>query len=191
MRDVTCVILAAGISSRYGAEKLTLPFGDGTMLDAVLQACEGFPRVVVTSPRVIEAVVRLQHDDGAAFQVLANHAPSRGMVHSLRLANAAIPAEHAIAVLLGDKPLIRAELLHTLLAHRDEADVVYPVRSGVAGHPVIFSAKARSLIPQLPDGDNIRLLRDDPQLTRCALETDDEGAFADVDTEEDYRDLLR
>ena len=50
MRDATCVVLAAGLGTRMGGDKLTKPFGDGMILDAVLAACEGFPTVVVASP---------------------------------------------------------------------------------------------------------------------------------------------
>jgi len=181
MRDVTCVVLAAGRATRMGREKLSLPFGDGTMLDAVLAACTVFPTVVVATPGL--AVPKRR-----SLRVVLNDQPERGMAHSLRLANAEVPKSHALAVLLADKPLVNAALLQRLL-DAPGADVVFPVRGTIPGHPVIFSARARELIESLPDGDTLRLLREDVRLTRFALPTEDDGAFVDVDTEEDYRAL--
>jgi CTP:molybdopterin cytidylyltransferase MocA len=190
MREATCVILAAGLGTRMAGEnKLLRPFRDGTILDAVLDACSGFPCVVIASSAIVSAVPRLRRFAPTLGMTNVNDAPERGMAHSLRLANREVPAEHRIAVLLGDKPLVSGALVRNLLAV-DDADVVYPVRSGVPGHPVIFSPRARALIDALPDGDTLQRLRDDPSLTRHGVPVDDDAAYADVDTEEDYRGLL-
>jgi CTP:molybdopterin cytidylyltransferase MocA len=70
-------------------------------------------------------------------------------------------------------------------------DVVFPVRAGIPGHPVAFSARARGFVAALPDGDRLSDLRDDSRLERRTLPVEDEGAFADIDTEEDYRRVVR
>lgn len=195
MRDVTCVVLAAGLATRMGRAKLALPFGEGTILDAVLAACKGFPMVVVASEAVMEAVLRLRDAPHRSAQddirkgFILNREPERGMTHSLRLAHRAVPPDRTIAVLLGDKPLVRAELVASLTAI-DDADVAYPIRRGVPGHPVVFSPRARALIDGLPDGDTLHLLRDDPSLVRRAVEIDDQGAYVDVDTEDDYQGIV-
>jgi len=111
------------------------------------------------------------------------------MAHSLRLANAAIDPDHAIAVLLGDKPLVSAGLVERMVGELGENDVVYPVRGGTPGHPVVFSPFARALIVALRDGDTIHMVRDHDMLARRRIDVDDEGAYADVDTEDDYRRL--
>jgi len=183
MRDVTCVVLAAGSATRMGREKLSLPFGDGTILDAVLAACAPLPVVVVAAPG-------LAIPSRAGTHIVINDQPQRGMAQSLRLANAEIPKSHAIAVFLADKPLVSAELLQNLL-DAPEADVVFPIRAGIAGHPVIFSARARTLIESLPDGDTLQTLRNNARLSQRPVPTQDDGAFVDVDTEADYRALRR
>jgi CTP:molybdopterin cytidylyltransferase MocA len=111
------------------------------------------------------------------------------MAHSLRLANAVAPADHPIAVLLGDKPLVNAGLVERMIGELGENDVAYPVRGGAPGHPVVFSPFARALIVALRDGDTIHMVRDHEMLTRRPVEIDDEGAYVDIDTEEDYRRL--
>ena len=143
---------------------------------------------MVGTSAVTEAVPRLR--SATLGMTIANDEPERGMAHSLRLANAVIPAEHAIAVLLADKPLVTAELIERVIAGLGDADVAFPQRDGVPGHPVVFSPIARALIIALPDGDNIHLVRDNDFLERRALEIDDAGAYVDVDTEEEYRTLI-
>lgn len=184
MRDVSCVVLAAGRASRMGGEKLSRPFRSGTILDAVLDACAAYPTVVVVSPAVAQAVAR------RSLTVIVNEEPERGMSHSLQLANRVVPAEHAIAVLLGDKPLVNAELVSRVVESLGDADVAFPEREGVPGHPVVFSPFARALIIGLPDGDALHLVRDNEILVRRPIPIDDDGAYVDVDTEEAYRNLM-
>jgi molybdenum cofactor cytidylyltransferase len=149
----------------------------------VIEACAGNHVVVVASPAIAE---HLTHPD---VHVIVNDEPERGMAHSLRLANGVVPAEHAIAVVLADKPLLGSNLVTRMFDELGDADVVFPERDGVPGHPVVFSPFARALIIGLPDGDSINLVRDNEILIRRPIPLDDDGAFVDVDTEEDYRDL--
>ena len=185
---VSCVVLAAGRALRMGGGKLLLPLGAGTVLDAVLEACSGYPTVVVAAPDLAETLSRRL----ALWQrhVVVNHAPERGMSHSLRLADHAISAERAVAVLLGDKPLVTRALVERTIAALDAGtDVAFPQRDGVPGHPVVLSPRARGLIDTLRDGDTLHVLRDDPRLLRKPLPIDDDGAYVDIDTEADYRRL--
>ena len=146
--------------------------------------------VVVTSNNVINVVPRLRTPGATlGMTTVINTEPERGMAHSLRLANAVIDPDHAIAVLLGDKPLITDGLVERMFDELGENDVAYPVRRGTPGHPVVFSPFARALIVALRDGDTIHMVRDHEMLTRKKVEIDDEGAYVDVDTEEDYRRL--
>ena len=183
MREATCVVLAAGRASRMGTQKLLRPFRSGTILDAVLDACRGMDVVVVASRDVAAQIAR------PGVEVIVNDEPEGGMAHSLRLANGVISAEHSIAVLLGDKPLVSNGLISLVLDSLADTDVAFPEREGIPGHPVVFSPHARALIVALPDGDSIDLVRDAEILVRRPIAIDDEGAYADVDTDEEYDDL--
>lgn len=184
MREVTCVVLAAGSASRMGGEKLSRPFRSGTILDAVLDACRDYPTVVVASTATIEAVPRLRD-----LTTIPNDEPEKGMAHSLRLANGTIDPDSAILVLLADKPLVTPGLIAKVIEGLGDADVAFPQNAGVPGHPVAFSPVARALVVALPDGDNVHLVRDAEFLVRRPLPIQDEGAYVDVDTEEEYRRL--
>ncbi|HEY4434101.1 MAG TPA: NTP transferase domain-containing protein [Candidatus Cybelea sp.] len=173
------VILAAGLSTRMGAQKLLMCFRGKPLIEHAIEAARGWRPVLVAGGAVAEA---LRHRDD--LTLIVNSEPQRGMAHSLALADAAISPDDALIVLLGDKPLVTEGLIAALCAALAGADVAYPVhaRSGVPGHPVVFAPGARRRIATLPDGDTLHVLRGDPQLVRRPLRSEDEGAFFDVDT---------
>ena len=45
MGRISAIVLAAGSSRRMGADKLSLPWGDGTVLDAALRPFLGLPEI--------------------------------------------------------------------------------------------------------------------------------------------------
>jgi molybdenum cofactor cytidylyltransferase len=176
----TCVVLAAGLSSRFGGEKLTHApggFGAPTLLQRAIRACERFPTVVVISPRLHGLLT--QH---AAVKAVVNDRPELGMAHSLQLADAEIDRRLAIAVLPADLALIEPRDVAAIVAASHGVDVVYPRRAdGTPGHPVIFSPHARTRISSLPPGDTIRDLRDHPELTRLVPAIESPWPYTDID----------
>ncbi|MDQ2992331.1 MAG: nucleotidyltransferase family protein [Candidatus Eremiobacteraeota bacterium] len=174
----TAVILAAGTGARFGGQKLLASVDGIPMLALVLHAVSHLPIVVVAGPDLSHAV-------GANVRFIENTAPDRGMAHSLRLAHAATSEGDALLVLLADMPYMTTAIVDTILAAAGSADICYPIRDGVGGHPVYFSRAARAKIPSLPDGDTLKLLRDDPSLAIVRIELADDGAYRDVDTRAD------
>ncbi len=176
-RDARAVILAAGTSSRMGAQKLLMPFRGRPMIEHAIAAAQGWRPLAVAGAEVFDYLSG--RDD---VELVRNDEPERGMSHSLRLADRFLPEQFAVIVLLGDKPLIAPALIDAVVAAAGDADVAFPARGGEPGHPVWISLRARRRIADLPDGDTLRLLREVPDLTLRAVHTEDEGAFFDVDT---------
>lgn len=182
MKKVACanahaVILAAGTGSRFGGQKL-LSLLDGKPLIAhVVAAVAHVPTVVVGPPELEPHIY--------PARLIENLEPERGMTHSLRLANAAIDANDALLVLLADMPWITRAIVDTVIAGAGDADVCYPIRDDIGGHPVRFSARARTKIAALPDGDSLRSLRDDATLTRATIPLETDAPYRDVDTRAD------
>jgi CTP:molybdopterin cytidylyltransferase MocA len=182
-----CAILAAGRSSRMGEPKLLLPLDGAPLVARALAAAAAFPRVIVASPAL---ATRLTATPG--LTIVINDAPERGMAHSLALADAAVADRRAaLVVLLGDTPLVDAALIARLVRARGEADVAYPVRAGVPGHPVVFGPRPRAEIAALPDGDTLRHLRADPRWSRVEVPEAGDRPFLDVDTPEDLARVRR
>lgn len=165
-----------------GAQKLLLDLGGKPLFTRSVAAAAAYPRILVASADVARYVV-----PEAGLSVIVNAAPERGMTHSLALADATIAdRDAALIVLLADVPLVDAALIARIVAARGTADLAYPVRDGVPGHPVVFGPRPRAAIAGLPDGDTLRVLRADPRFTRVAVPEAAEDPYADVDLPEDY-----
>jgi CTP:molybdopterin cytidylyltransferase MocA len=160
-----------------GRAKPLLRLGEETLLERALRHCAGYPSVVVASRAVAEFA-------GAHVRCLINGEPERGMTHSLRLAHAAIDPASALLVVPADLPFLDGELI-ARVASAPQADVVYPTWNGRPGHPVRFSVAARARLAQLPEGDTLRVLRDDPALIRRSIGPVDARTQFDIDTEDD------
>ncbi len=176
-----CVILAAGRSQRMGEQKLLLRVGGKTLLDRAFQAAAAYPRIVVTSPSLASHVAAEQ-----GVTIVVNDAPERGMAHSLALADAAVhDRAAALVVLLADAPFVDAATIERVVAALGDADVAYPVRDGLPGHPVVFGPRPRTQLATLPDGDTLRTLRADRRWTRVEVPFENDRPFTDVDTPAD------
>ncbi len=175
-----------------GRPKAALSLGGRTLLERALEAAAAFPTVVVVAAAIPQDVSRIldaarRHGD---VSVVVNERAERGMSRSLGLADAAVLDRTVpLGVLLLDTPLVDAALVARVFTARGGNDVAYPVRSGIAGHPVVFGSRARAAIAELPVGDTVRALRDDPRWTRVEIEIEDDGPFLDVDTEGDFAAL--
>jgi CTP:molybdopterin cytidylyltransferase MocA len=174
---VSCVVLAAGDSTRMGFPKLVAEVNGRPLLQRTLDACAERPTLVVASPDVSAAIQNSQR-----LEVIVNESPDRGMSWSLKLADAAVAADSALLVVLGDMPYLTREVIcEVIAAYRPGIDVVVPTYRGERGHPVLLSPRARALIPQLPDGDTIRRIRDTTSLVRIEHPVDTAAVVRDVD----------
>ena len=151
---VSAVLLAAGSSRRFGGPKLLAPFRGRPLaahsLDAARRAREAglVQGVVVVTAAGDAAVAELARRTGA--MIAENEAPERGLSSSLRHGLEALgPDTGAALVMLADQPLVRVDVLASLVAAwRDgQGTFVRPSYSETPdqpGHPVLAD---RSLWP--------------------------------------------
>jgi len=174
------IILAAGFSRRMGFDKLARELGPtrGTLLAWAIRNCAGLTTIVVASRTLAESA-----SVSDASVVVVNDEPARGMTHSLRLGVAHVARSCPFAVMLADTPLVGVSDIMRLDAARigDGADVAFPQRGGVPGHPVVFGPSARDLLDGLPEGDSLRTLRGHPLLRTLAVAWSDDRPFVDID----------
>jgi CTP:molybdopterin cytidylyltransferase MocA len=163
-----------------GRQKLLETIDGRPMIWRAIDAAARWPTVVVASAAVAATLA------DASVRIVRNDEPERGMSHSLRLADAAIPPDEPIAVLLGDLPdCDSAAIARVVDAYDANVDVLVPCVGKRLGHPVVLGPAARAKIRGLPDGDTQSTVRDDPSLRRRLLDVDDARAFEDIDTEDE------
>lgn len=203
---LAAVVLAAGGSRRMGRDKLLLPWGRTTVLEATITNLRlaGIARpLVVTHGRESHLDMMMRFRDRGAVVVEHPAAEAGEMLGSLQRGLAALPAAvEAVLVLLGDQPMIGPEVIRAVLdagwraagaALASGAEgtglgrvLVVPEHVGRWGHPVLFGRDHVPELLALPQGGRPRdlLLRWQGQLTVLRVEA--EEILADLDTEADY-----
>lgn len=191
--DIAVVVLAAGWSSRMGALKPLLPFGDSTVLGHVVAtiAASGVGPAVVVVGNEGERVGAAAEACGARAVVNAEFAG--GMLTSIQAGIAALPASVIGALILPvDVPLIRSNTLAMIAgaARTDPEAVHLPVFDGRCGHPPFIPRRLFAEILAAPREASLRdiLKRHEDDTKRVPVI--DSGILRDMDYPDEYRRLL-
>ena len=190
--EIVGVVLGAGRSSRFGAPKQLLPFGDTTLLGQVVRnaGASNLDRVVVVLGRASEEL-RASVDFGRAM-VVENTAHGTGCASSLLAGmDAAGESCEALVLLLGDQPGVRAEFIDLALTEwrRERPWASVTSYRGELGHPFIFARRAFGDLRGL-HGDKAvwKLIEAYPnRILRVEI---DAALPPDVDAPEDYETAL-
>ena len=174
-----------------GRPKALLPIGDDeTFLDRITRTLvdAGLDDVVVVVGADARAI-RAAAAPRAGVRIVDNPDHERGQLTSLVAGLAAIGgnAEAALVTLI-DVPLVSTLTVRALLMEwrRRPAPIVRPVSHGRHGHPVIFD---RTLFAELRAADPRQGAKVVVRAHAAAIvevPVEDEGAFTDIDTLEDY-----
>ena len=152
---VAGVVLAAGLSSRMGTNKMLLEVGGSSLVRRTVATAlaAGLDPVLVV---VGHESARVQKElSGLRCTPVLNPEYARGIHASLKAGIAALPPQtQAAAVLLGDMPLVDAAMVRALVDtfRRGSAPLAISVYGEVIAPPIVYG---RSLFPELRqiDGD--------------------------------------
>jgi len=187
---VTGLVLAAGGSTRLGAPKQLLRYGETTLLGHVLataRVCEFDQLICVIGGSAGE--IRERVDLGGA-EVVENQHFGEGCSSSIAVALSAVDARADVLVLmLGDQPGVTAETVKTLLAGRANAPLAACAYEDGRGHPLAFDRDTFRDLETLHGDKGVWKLLD-----RHADQVVDVPVAGrtprDVDTHADYRAIL-
>lgn len=184
MADITGVLLAAGFSTRFGANKLLSDIDDQTLIAhsaAALSPCDRIVAVVRADDGMLQSEL---HTIGV--DCVLNPQPERGMGYSIACAVNATSQSAGWCLLPADMPyVLAATTLQLVAALQTGAAIAAPFYRGKRGHPVAFSQPFVDALCAL-DGDHGArsiLAQNADRLT--AIMTDDAGVLVDIDTAAD------
>jgi molybdenum cofactor cytidylyltransferase len=217
---IWAVILAAGESRRMGRQKLLLPFGDTTVVGAVVRAAQashaGRTLVVLGSDR--EAVRGELEASGPGHEAIrAEAAPlgnagvsgpgpilriefavnenyPQGMLTSIQTGLKALPADaQAAVVLLGDQPFLASRVIDEVIAAYETGrnGIVIPTFQGRRGHPVLIDIKYRDEVLAIDPAEGLRRLMLAHPDDILELGVADSNILRDLDTPEDYQEGIK
>lgn len=179
------LLLAAGESRRFGADKRLQLLADGTpMLLAVARALRSVLLRVLVVVRASDRVADQLAAEG--LELVICPAAGAGMGHSIACGVAASRDADGWLIALGDMPWVSSRSIAAVAAAlRAGATVARPVHAGVVGHPVAFSAAFGPALLRLQGDQGARgLLR---QTTVTEVPCDDPGVLRDADRPQDLR----
>jgi len=194
---IPAIVLAAGRSSRMGRAKATLPAGDGhTFLTRIVQTFldAGVDDVIVVVGHHADQIASSFAVSGLPARFVVNRAYDEGQLSSL-LAGLDVldrPGVSAILLTLVDVPLVSPATVRAVIDayHRTHAPIVRPTSGSRHGHPLLID---RALFGALRAADPAAGAKPVVRAHASAagdIAIDDEGAFVDIDTEEDYRKTI-
>ena len=176
---ITALVLAAGRSSRMGADnKLLIPVDGKPMVRHAVDAAlmSGCEHVVVVTGYMQDQVTAVL--SGTPIATVHNPDYAKGLSTSLVAGLAAVPADaDGVLVLLGDMPLVDRRLIDRMIAAFSPADgrsIVIPVANGHRGNPVLWAA---------PFMERMRFLRGD--MGAKALIAENEGQVVEIAADND------
>lgn len=187
MKKLCAIVLAAGLSTRMGTDKLLLDYHGCPMAEHILKNISAniawFGQVLVVGRRAETQALAQRY----GFTYIHNPEPERGMGRSLALGVLAAEDCGGFLFALSDMPDLKGGTLHTLCEHfaKDPARIAVPVYGGRRGNPVLFPTRLRTELVAL-DGDRGGrdiLRREQQALAR--VQVYDPGILRDIDTKDD------
>lgn len=185
LEDSVVVLLAAGLSRRYGAVgKLVADFRGQPLAQHAATTIAALP----FSRRI--AVCRTGDDDltemlaGLGFEVVRNPDTARGMGSSLAMGVEAAGAPEALVVCLADMPLVDGGHIRTLVERVTPGGIVASVEDE-RGAPTPPAAFSREYLPELLRLEGDKGARHLLQIAERVVAP--EGTLRDFDTPEDFR----
>lgn len=193
MSRIAGVVLAAGISRRFGRPKQLARLGDRTMIERIVD-------IALASAVDEVAVVLGAHADDARtalgereVRIVVNERYEEGQGTSLAAGIRALPGDvDAAVILLGDQPGVDPRVIDRVMTARrtSGASIVMAEYGLERGHPVLFGREHFPALVAL-DGDHggrevIRQHTDDV----AVVPADRESLPPDIDTEDDWRAMI-
>lgn len=189
MNDIWAIVLAAGMSTRMGTQKLLLPFDGKTIVEKVVEN--------ILNSGVINVLVVLGANYDEIAEVLKswpvktfrNENFQEGMHTSVISGVKQLPADaKAIMIFLGDQPFIPVNVSAKVVAawKNSGKGIVIPLFNGKRGHPPLYDLKFRQEILNLDPSVGLRSVALKFQNEILEVETFSPEIVRDIDTQEDY-----
>lgn len=175
--DIRGIILAGGLSSRMGSNKLTKKIDGRNIIDIVIENVKNSRLsdiVVVTGKYDISTELPKRHnqryEEGMSTSIIEGMKDYKG---------------DGVMIVLGDMPFVSSQIINRLIEEFKEGDkgIVVPCFNGKRGNPVILGRKYFSdLLNNNGDKGAREIINSNSEDVEF-IETHDEGVLRDIDDE--------
>lgn len=190
---IGAVLLAAGYSSRMVKCKSLLPLGGLRVIERGINTFRqaGIMNITVVVGHWADELIPVL--DELKVSYVFNEKYSEGMFSSIVKGVQSLPAgTKAFFLLPGDMPLVKSHSVRLLERsfNKLDADIIYPVFQKHRGHPPLIGANCFPEILLGNTNGGLRQILERREGKAYEVEVFDEGILLDLDTHEDYQQML-
>lgn len=192
----TCIVLAAGASSRMGCNKMLLPWQNRTVLSNVISNVQDagmMPLIVLGCDADAIHSEIYQSVKDPKRSIVINENWQHGMITSIQ-AGMLHGGESSYWLLHGDMPCLTSQMLVSIITSLQKVqhigyDVIFPQYNSQCGHPVWVSRALYEQILLLPAGERFKPFLKTQRWT--GVEVPYKEITMDIDTQETYVEYYR
>lgn len=186
MNKIVGILLAAGASRRFRADKLNQCLANG--VPVAVQACRNLmaasDEVVAVLRPGSEILASRLRDEGAEIVICVD--ADRGMGNSLARGITARPTAAGWLIALADMPWIAPPTIRQIAeALRCGAEIAAPSWQGQRGHPVGFAGSLKAELANLSGDAGAKAVVQAHRQQLRSIECNDPGVIRDIDTPAD------
>lgn len=187
--QVGCVIMASGISKRFGENKLLVDFQGETLIERVLKLTAGelfAKRIVVTRTKEVEELCKEKEID-----VILHEFPGRG--DAVRLGMEQMMDMDGCMFCPCDQPFLRRKSLNRIVGKFTYGEKkIFKLGSGdVQGAPVLFSKDYFNELCKLPERSGGSYVIKKYLEEVDVIEAENVTELWDIDTKDEYLKMLK
>ena len=185
----TGILLAAGLSRRFGNNKLLQPLADDTpmLIASAKNLCTTMVNCLAIVNNQMPATMVKQLEQ-LGIQVIVHHDAENGIGSSITCGIAHSAQSSGWLIALADMPFIHPDTIQQLNTKLKEgAGIVAPLYQQQRGHPVGFSTQYRDELLQLNADVGARHIIAKHHTDLTLVEVQDRGVISDIDAPADLR----
>jgi molybdenum cofactor cytidylyltransferase len=186
---ISAVVLAAGISKRFGSQKLEHFYNGKPLLQWTLDLLRKFDEKHVNKVLISSRNLDLSKFDLDGFEIVTNEEPERGLSSSVKLTISKCVKSEGILFFLGDMPKISLRVVERVLSFGTH-HIVFPSYKGIKGFPVFLPSSYFEEGMKVEGDVGLRNLIKNHEKDTVSFENGWECVY-DVDTIEDLKDSKR
>lgn len=190
--NVAAIILAAGQAKRMGSNKMLLPFGRSTVIEAIVTevAVCNLSDVVVVTGHEHEQIATLLAKYSARCVFNSGYDRSE-MIVSIQAGLRALSEKiQAALIVLGDQPRLQRDVVQRIVEAYAPHSLIVPSYQNRRGHPILIDRSLWADVLALPSTATLRDFVQSHAAHIRYIELDSDSIMHDMDTPQDYQELI-
>ena len=183
MKNIGCILLAAGAGARFGGGKLGALLNGRPVIEYILDSLHGAP----FSRRVIVAANEhmLQTAMEFGFTGIVNGCPDLGVSLSIRLGLELVDGTDACMFCVADQPLLKPKTLAGMLDTYETGTILVSAHKDQSGNPVIYPEFLYGELMSLDGEESGKTVACRHESLLRTFHVADASQLDDIDTRED------